>query len=187
MESKIELRKSVRATFESRSRADLRKASAEICRLVTGLPEWASAKSVCLFASQSLEPFVDPLFDTAREEGKEVCYPRVRGRELELVETSGHHELVITRWNLREPSGERLRQTARVDLILVPGLAFDERGFRLGRGGGYYDRLLSGLKETVTVGVCFAFQRLSDIPLESHDRAVRIMVTENGVNRPPVT
>jgi 5-formyltetrahydrofolate cyclo-ligase len=72
-----------------------------------------------------------------------------------------------------------------LDLVLVPGLAFDEKGARLGRGGGFYDRLLASKSATtLAMGVAFAFQLESKLPLEPHDVAMDAVLTDAGVRFP---
>jgi len=92
-------------------------------------------------------------------------------------------DLVAGAFGVREPgAGARRIEVAALEVLLVPGLAFDETGMRLGRGGGFYDRLLAlpDLRARL-VGVCFEVQVLPELPVEAHDRAVDAVVTENGV------
>jgi len=85
---------------------------------------------------------------------------------------------------LAPPAGAPLLEPSDLDLALVPGLAFDPRGRRLGRGSGFYDRLLSQLAPSARIyGVAFAFQVLPALPNEPHDLAVQAVVTELGVER----
>jgi 5-formyltetrahydrofolate cyclo-ligase len=73
-------------------------------------------------------------------------------------------------------------EASELDMVLVPGVAFDDAGHRLGRGGGFYDRFLPGLRrEAFTVGVCFALQRVPAVPVQSHDARVEWLASLTGV------
>ena len=113
--------------------------------------------------------------------GKECAYPRVEGMVTRLYFVRGLAELKPTRWGLREPVKLAAREAdmADFDLALAPGLAFDARGGRLGRGGGFYDRLLAGRNKKATlIGVCFTAQRVEQLPLAPHDVLMDTVCTE---------
>lgn len=115
------------------------------------------------------------------EAGKRVVVPKVQGRRLALFEVNDPaRELAPGAFGVLEPKPGALRPVAveRLDLVLVPGLAFDRRGHRLGRGEGYFDRLLARLpKSTPTIGVCYDFQRVDRLPNEPHDQAVGAVIS----------
>lgn len=153
--------------------------SARICAAIAALPQWHSARTVALFAAQQQEPDIELLWQ--QSVGKAVCYPRVRDDGLSLYSVESLYELQPGQWNLREPFADpsRLVPSADVDLILVPGVAFTRSGARCGRGGGYYDRLLSSLPAHVCkVGVCFDFQIVPELPIEPHDIGVDFVIAE---------
>ena len=172
----FERKNAVRATMRQRlarlDPADRRERSRSIVARLLELPAWQAARRVLLFAPLPVEPDVDPLWSQGALDGKECAYPRVEGMVTRLYFVHGLAELEPTRWGLREPAKLAAREAdiADFDLALVPGLAFDARGGRLGRGGGFYDRLLAGRNPQATlVGVCFAAQRLDELPLAPHD------------------
>src|SRR5581483_5751191 len=141
--TKSQLRRTIREKLDELSPEVLAEKSARICEAILALEEWRNAKTVCLFASHTHEPHIDSLFKKA--DGKIVCYPRVVGDTLEMIRVSDISELKLSRWNLREPeySRDKLVPIESIDLVLVPGVAFSKTGGRLGRGGGFYDRLLA--------------------------------------------
>ena len=150
-------------------------ASVEICRVLAEDEAWKAAQLVAAFLPIPGEPQIASLF-----ESKTVCVPRVRGERCDLVLLLRD---VPTDWRLAGPECDALPAIdfARVDLILVPGLAFTKDGARLGRGGGYYDRLLASLPpRTRRIGVCFAAQLVAVLPTEPHDQRVERVVTESG-------
>lgn len=89
----------------------------------------------------------------------------------------------IGHYGIREPIDPVFLPLEAIDVMIIPGVAFDARGNRLGRGGGYYDRLLAAF-DGFTAGVAFAFQLVPCVPTEPHDRSVQVVVTEtNSYNR----
>jgi 5-formyltetrahydrofolate cyclo-ligase len=131
-------------------------------------PLFSGRKSLALFAPRRTEPDLDLLWGLGLLEDHLVSYPRCEGDALSFRPILALSELIPGRFGIREPvPGQSLEQ---LDVIVVPGLAFTAQGGRLGRGAGYYDRFLSTIPgTTVKIGVCFEFQRLPEIPDESHD------------------
>jgi 5-formyltetrahydrofolate cyclo-ligase len=110
-------------------------------------------------------------------EGK-VAFPRIEGTTLHYHQSS---DFVRGPFGAREPSGGELVSRELASAVLVPGLAFDRDGARLGRGGGFYDRLLEdSLLRAPRIGVCFACQMVERVPEEPHDAKVDAIVTEEG-------
>ncbi len=131
----------------------------------------------------SSEPDIEPLWTGGTE--TRLCLPRVRGEEVELIRLEDPAVLRGATWKLAEGVFEDAPVVApeSVDLFLVPGLAFTASGQRLGRGGGYYDRLLLRRgSESITLGVCFAAQLWDAIPIETHDQQVDAVLTEAGIS-----
>ncbi|MCE9611799.1 MAG: 5-formyltetrahydrofolate cyclo-ligase [Chthoniobacter sp.] len=119
-------------------------------------------------------------------DSRTFCYPRLTGETLEFVAVQSLEDLAPAAWNpnIREPQirDENIVPPSGMDLILVPGLAFTRDGRRLGRGGGYYDRLLAArAPHTVTLGICFDLQIVSALPTEPHDQCVDAVITESGL------
>ena len=107
-----------------------------------------------------------------------LALPRVVGDRLEVVPWRPGDELVRTRFGVEEPTAEAI-DIRSIDVVLVPGLAFDLRCFRLGYGGGFYDRLLAAPGcAALAVGVGFDEQLVDRLPVEPHDRAVDVVVTD---------
>ncbi|MEK0446447.1 MAG: hypothetical protein RLZZ399_1768 [Verrucomicrobiota bacterium] len=146
--------------------------SVQIRQKIIQHPAWNRAKTVALFSPLRGEPVLTTLCPTP---GKQLLYPRVVGSELEWIQvTDPHTQLLppqLNRHRIAEPGGSQRVSIAEADLILVPGLGFSPCGRRLGRGGGYYDRALSGRgAESLAMGVCFEFQIVPEIPFEPHDQ-----------------
>jgi 5,10-methenyltetrahydrofolate synthetase len=123
---------------------------------------------------------IRPLIDQLVAEGKTVLLPKVTGDEtIELRRYTSRVDLQEGAFHIMEPVGEPFTDYAQIDVCLVPGVAFDAAGHRLGRGKGYYDRFLSSLltshsslltsHSSLLIGICFPFQRVAEVPSEAHD------------------
>lgn len=138
---------------------DRQSLSDEICERVLEMAQWAEAQNVILFSPLPSEPIITPL--------KLDC----DARKVSCVNIP------------QSPKNEAdLHLPDSIDLILVPGLAFSKDRHRLGRGGGFFDRLLAGRAAgAFKLGICFSFQLLDAIPTESHDILMDTVVTDDEV------
>jgi 5-formyltetrahydrofolate cyclo-ligase len=134
-----------------------------------------------LFASFQSEVETHHMIRRALAEGKRVILPKVRGRDLELIEIENFDRDVSPgSWGIPEPDRGKCVDLRDVGVIVVPGAVFDERGNRVGYGGGFYDKLLAAYRG-MTVALAFELQILPEVPAESHDVRVRKIVTEKRV------
>ena len=135
---------------------------------------------VGLYAAIRSEVATDGLFAALRSLGKTVCLPRTREvpRGLVFAVTDDLGDLVPGPFGIGEPAGDPVA-LASIDLLVVPGLAFDRAGRRLGYGAGYYDRLLETYTGKV-VGLAYSLQLVSEVPVDRHDRSVDMIVTEHA-------
>jgi 5-formyltetrahydrofolate cyclo-ligase len=147
-------------------------------RRLLSTPEFAAALTVALYCPTRNEVFTEELFATARRHGKRVAYPRVRGGQLEFVQVADLQTLTPGAFGILEPVGDSLLRLGELDLVVVPGVAFDRRGHRLGYGKGFYDRLLHGAPPAVLAGLCFDFQLVDVLPHEEHDVCMDLLVTD---------
>ena len=109
---------------------------------------------------------------------KKFFLPRVNGVNLEILPYD-ESRLEIGSFHIEEPKGEQTYPVEEIEIIVVPGVAFDRKGRRLGRGKGFYDRLLASAKAT-KIGIGYDFQLVEDIPSEPHDVAMDIIITESA-------
>ncbi len=135
---------------------------------VASTDAYRSAKTVMAFVGVKGEPDTDPLFARLAADGKELVLPRMVDRAIEPALVG--NGLVEASFGLLEPTGVTV-DPLTIDLVIVPGLAYTTTGFRLGYGGGNYDRFLP-LTRAETIGVCFAEQVVDAVPLEPHDLPV---------------
>ena len=110
---------------------------------------------------------------------KKILLPAVAGDGLQLRCYASDEEMVTGAYHIGEPSGAVFTDYGTIDLAVVPGVAFDAEGCRLGRGKGYYDRALTRL-QSYRIGVCFQFQLLPHIPVEATDLPMNEVWTEQG-------
>ncbi|MEV7690614.1 5-formyltetrahydrofolate cyclo-ligase [Streptomyces bungoensis] len=161
-----------------------------------GLPELAGARTVAAYVSVGGEPGTGALLDALRARGIRVLLPALLpDNDLDWGEYTGPDSLARVqhggRMALFEPSGERLGPAAvtAADAVLLPGLAVDARGMRLGRGGGSYDRVLARLERAgmrpALVVLLYDTEVVARVPAEAHDRPVDAVVTPSGVRRFP--
>lgn len=181
--TKAALRASTLAARRQLSDTERRSAAAAAVQRLRALPSVRAARTVLLYAALADELDPSALLPALVAEDVRTLFPRVRGDHLELVASRDLLTLTLGYRGVREPVGPSV-DPAVVDVALVPGVAFDVHGGRLGHGGGHYDRLLAQLPETcTTIGVCFSCQVVPRVPRLPHDRAVDVVVTEHRVHR----
>lgn len=145
---------------------------------------WRKAASVGLYASLPGEVDTAPLLENAWQEGKLVCLPRITDKNthsMEFIPCASMAELTVGAFGLLEPAAAAPARW--VDLLVVPALAFDRRGCRLGRGGGYYDRFLAthGGFATLRLGICHSRQVVERLPDDPWDIFMDALCTEEGI------
>ena len=153
-------------------------ASESVRQSIPSLPRWQDARVVAAYAALSGEPDLRPL-DWIGE--KTVLLPRVDGEELVFHAVSDASQLKPGAFGVMEPDPEQCPafDPREAEIIFVPGLAFTAEGQRLGRGRGFYDRLLAAMpREILRVGVCFPEQIASDVPQEPHDEEVDVVLSQ---------
>jgi 5-formyltetrahydrofolate cyclo-ligase len=157
-----------------------------VCRRVVGLREFGEAACVALFASLPDEVSTRPLFDASRRAGKRCLLPRATaGGRLEFVEVERWEDLRPGRYGVPEPTARAVASLSDAQVVVVPGLAFDASGGRLGRGGGHYDRALAGLDRTrcLVIGLGLSRQWVDEVPSGALDQKVDVVVTERDTAR----
>ncbi len=155
--------------------------SREIEERLFSLSEFLSAQVVMFFASFRSEVETAPMIRRALHLGKRVVLPRVEGKELGLYEIHDFGSDVETGvWGIPEPKTNIPAALADVDLMIIPGAAFDKQGNRLGYGAGFYDKLLPAFGK-VTVALAFEAQIVNEVPTEKHDVPVQKIITENRI------
>lgn len=147
-------------------------------------PEFCRARTIALYSPIDQEVDTGQLAAWGLSEGRRVAYPRMVGDRLEFLAVAGPAELVVGRFGVREPPGGDPLPLAEIDVLVVPGVGFDEDGCRLGYGRGFYDRVLHGLAPaTWAVGLGYEFQVMATLPRFPHDQSLHALITERRVCR----
>ena len=154
-------------------------------RRFLALPQVAATRTILLYHGMDTEPDTVRLLPPLWDMGKQVCLPRcLPGNQMEARLVQRDSTLVRHPYGMLEPGPDcPLIPPDQIDLVLVPGLAFDRSGGRLGRGGGYYDRWLAGFSG-VTAALCRAGLLIESFPRLPHDLGVNLVVTETGLYGP---
>ncbi|AXI08567.1 5-formyltetrahydrofolate cyclo-ligase [Oceanobacillus sp. 143] len=178
---KSELRKEMISKLENLAVEKKQEIEAQLAENLFQSEAWQGAKSIGITISQGMEWNTQPIIEKAWEQEKVVYVPKCLPKEKKLVfyRFQSYDELEIVYYNLQEPkANETLRvEKEQIDLLLVPGLIFDERGYRIGFGGGYYDRFLTDFPNQ-TISLAAAFQLINQVPKEVYDIPVEQIITE---------
>ena len=176
-EEKKRIRKEIRRLKNAVSLEEKTNRSIAILEKVEQLPEFMAAETVMFYWAMADEVQTSD-FVIKWSASKRVILPCVNGNDLDLRVFRGTEDLIAgENFGIPEPSGELFTAYNEIDLILVPGVAFDVDNNRMGRGKAYYDKLLSSLK-AFKLGVCFDFQLLQSVPTDEHDIKMDQIVSE---------
>lgn len=191
--SKKELRALQASLRDSISAHDREQWSERACRHASDLLVSCQARSMLVYVPFRSELDTRPLIAWAWEHGIDVMVPRSlrENRMMELYLLRSWDELIQGAYGIPEPDPERAEKCpvdAALDVIWVPGLAFDLKGGRLGYGGGYFDRLrdrvlsgaATGIKPPLWIGLCYETQVIDFVPMECHDLRLNGLITESG-------
>lgn len=147
------------------------------------LPEVENARIVATYVSKEREVDTHKLIKYFLENCKEILVPFVKGKELLFSQIYDFDkDLELGCFGILEPKNKKPTDVYKADTILVPGIAFDEQGYRIGYGGGYFDKVLKNFKNA-KIGLAYKIQIISEVPREEHDVPVDVIVTEKRVVR----
>jgi 5-formyltetrahydrofolate cyclo-ligase len=184
MEEKKIVRNQIRQKLHSMPKSSYEKRSSLIAQNVRKLKEWEEAKLIAITISNFPEVDTRRIIENAWMDGKKVAVPKCepKSKTMHFRKLESFEQLERVFFGLWEPILDKteLVEDTDIDLMFVPGLAFNRKGYRLGFGGGYYDRYLSKYSG-ITVSLAFSDQLLDNIPVESHDLPVDKIITPNEV------
>lgn len=184
MERKTELKEHIRKNLK-RQRAALdergwQERTEAAVSILTGLDCFRKALKIYCYVDIGREVGTRKVIWEAWKLGKQVFVPKVKGRQMRFYELTDMGKLSPGAWGIPEPE-EGKEGNGEEGLIVVPGVAFDQRLNRLGYGGGFYDRFLLAHPGLLSVGLAFELQVLDRLPAEPFDQPVKILATEKGV------
>lgn len=177
MEQKKNMRSNVRKLKKQYTQQQLQDMSeAAIARLVEN-PYIKKAATVMLYYSLPDEVFTHNVIKVLASEGKKILLPVVIDEEnMELREYHDDNDLTLGAYDIMEPTGKLFTNYDIIDVAVVPGMMFDVKGNRLGRGKGYYDRFLKKIPTVHKIGICFKFQIADNVPCEENDVKVNELI-----------
>ena len=184
---KKELRKKVQELRDSIDPAERELLSGEVAANLWSVPEFATAETILFFISFRSEVDTVPMLRRALREEKTVCVPCTDAGSKAMVAShiiDLHDDLELGNYDILEPREDCLRPVPAesIDVVLMPGVAFDLTGGRLGYGGGYYDRFLEKCSPACTlIAVAFELQIVEHVPCADHDARIHKIVTEKRV------
>jgi len=188
VESKENIRKKLLRQLLSFAREEIERRSKNVEKIISNLSIYKSAKAIMVYYPLKGEVNLLGIVRKALNK-KEVCFPVIDLKNKNLVPYivgDLERDFVKGPYGVREPDIKKTRQypVENLDLVFVPGIAFSPSKYRLGRGGGFYDRFIKTLsKGTKTIGVAFDCQIINDLPVSiPHDERVDFVVTESGIH-----
>lgn len=175
--SKSALRKHIRETKRQFTNEELEELSLPVMSRLLSHPAVAKAKTILMYYSLPDEVCTHDTVNRLVQVGKTVLLPRVTGgTDMELRIYTAPAGLAAGHYGIMEPTGEVYTDYGSIDVAVVPGMAFDAQGHRLGRGKGYYDRFLPKAAKAYKIGVCFGFQKQETIPTDDNDVAMDCVI-----------
>ncbi len=180
-EEKQALRRTMRQLRRELTPESCAESDRKIQDRVLALPEWQAARHVFLYYAVKAEVDTQALLQAAWQNGKTVYLPQCgRQGHMQAMQTDGLQQLQAGAYGIPEPASGQVLDPEVDCLVIVPGLAFDRTGHRLGQGGGYYDRWL-GAYSGFFLGLCREKMLLEAVPREAHDRPMDMIVTETEI------
>lgn len=177
--TKDKLRKEIAESKKLYTTEDLLQMSEEVFSVIEITGVFNDASKICIYNAMTDEVATRPLIDRWIDQ-KEFYLPVVQNDEIVLRRFEKETTFEKNTLGILEPIGKNFTDYSKLDLIIIPGVAFDRKSNRLGRGKGYYDRFLSKTK-VPKMGICFDFQLLDEIPTDNWDIKMDIIVSENDL------
>ncbi len=180
------MREGIKKKRDLMSLQEVEGKSSAIAKKLMATEEYQKATAVLFYAAKGNEARTEMLIRKALGEGKLVLLPitNTAAKELEISEIKDYDsDLKKGAFGIMEPKGKTDADEKLIDAVIVPGVAFDREGHRLGHGHGYYDKLLHKMTKAAKIGLAYDFQVIEKLPRESHDHPMDVIVTESRVIR----
>ena len=187
--TKVRLRQQFRQRRQALTDSQQQSAARQLCARFARLSCFRRSRTIALYCASDGEIELQGLLHAAWRAGKQTFLPVITGPgQMEFRRHRAGEQLQLNRYGIAEPqAGRALIATLALDLIITPLVAFDRRGYRLGMGGGYYDRALrqssKRSNKPLLIGAAHSFQELEAVPTESWDRRLQGVVTEQAYYR----
>lgn len=179
MLDKKALRREIGAKKRAMSAEEIEQASARLAEKFFQTELYQQAKAIYGYLSYNQEVRTEPILRRAQADGKRVAVPKVYGEEMRFLWLDDLEQVAPGAYGIPEPVADEPVAMDETALVLMPGLAFDPDGHRLGYGGGFYDRYLANQPNHPLVALCYNFQLLDHLETEAHDIPVDLVVCDN--------
>lgn len=182
--NKAQLRSELRQRRQALSQPQQRAAAEAAASHLMQLPGWAQARRIALYLAQDGEIDTSPISELCRKPGIQLFLPVIGPDDsLTFARWQTDEPLLTNRYGIPEPATAAQRcAAAELDILVLPLVGWDRRGGRLGMGGGFYDRSLAGVTDTLLVGLAHSVQELEQVPQEQWDISMDYVVTDTGVH-----
>ena len=172
------LRREIGAKKSALSAEEVGRRSAILAEKLFEAEQYRDCRSLYAYLSFNEEVRTDPIIERAWADGKRVAVPKVVGKEMVFIWIDSFDALGPGYYGITEPVNDGPVADDRTALVLMPGLAFDPEGHRVGYGGGFYDRFLENEPDHPLVALCYDFQMYDHLDVESHDVPVDLVITD---------
>lgn len=166
---KTELRREIRARKRAMTEAEIEERSARLAQLFFASRAYQNAKTIYGYLPYNQEVRTVPMLERALKDGKKVAVPKVYGDEMKFLYLDDLNAVAKGYAGIPEPIADEPVAQDETALVLMPGLAFDPQGHRIGYGGGFYDKFLAAEPNHPTLALCYEFQMLPKLDVEDHD------------------
>ena len=179
MLDKKALRREIGAKKRAMSAEEIERASARLAEKFFQTELYRQAKTIYGYLSYNQEVRTEPILRRAQADGKRVAVPKVYGDEMRFLWLDDLQQVAPGAYGIPEPIADGPVAMDETALVLMPGLAFDPEGHRLGYGGGFYDRYLADQPKHLLVALCYRFQLLDHLETEAHDVPVDLVICDD--------
>ena len=166
---KTELRREIRARKRAMTEVEIEERSARLAQLFFASGAYQNAKTIYGYLPYNQEVRTVPMLERALKDGKKVAVPKVYGEEMKFLYLDDLNAVAKGYAGIPEPIADEPVAQDETALVLMPGLAFDPQGHRIGYGGGFYDKFLAAEPRHPTLALCYEFQMLPKLDVEDHD------------------
>ncbi len=166
---KKELRKQIREKKRAMTPEEIESASEKLKELFLATDQYRRANTVYGYLPYNQEVRPVPILERALADGKRVAVPKVYGDEMRFIYLTDLTRVAVNDFGIPEPVADGPVADDPTALVLMPGLAFDKEGHRIGYGGGFYDKFLAEEPEHPTIALCYGFQMVNELPTEEFD------------------
>ena len=170
------LRREIRQRKRAMTEEDIRRRSVALAQALAETRLYREAKTIYGYLSYNQEVRTAPILEQALREGKAVAVPKIFGEEMRFILITDLSQTASGYGGIPEPIADGPTADDPAALVLMPGLAFDAKGRRMGYGGGFYDRFLAREPQHPTVALCYDFQLLPQVPTDPHDVLVDLVL-----------